>query len=47
MEIDNYTAVPKIELVVKLTHGVFISKHFPKDGDLISVFIRSYSEIQK
>lgn len=47
MEIDNYTAVPKIELVVKLTHGVFISKHFPKDGDLISVFIRSYSEILK
>lgn len=32
---------PTCSLTVKLTHGIFISKHFPKDGDVISVYLRS------
>lgn len=51
-ELSNFkislnTFVPTIEVTVKLDSGKFMVKDFPKDGDLMSVYIRSYTEVFK
>lgn len=47
LEIDTYDWIPKCQLVFTIHTGVFISRHFPKDGDLVSVFIRSFNDTFK
>jgi len=41
LEINNEDILPKANCTFNINDGVFISKHFPKDGDMLSVFIRS------
>lgn len=45
MEINMYDFYPTISLQFSLKSGVFVSRNLPKDGDLISVFVRSHSDI--
>ena len=40
-EIECEDFLPTINLYIRPGTGVFLTKHFPKDGDLISVYIRS------
>lgn len=44
MELDISGFLPRIVVVVKEFGGLFASKHFPKDGDLMSVLIRSNND---
>jgi hypothetical protein len=46
-EIDTTDWIPKLDLRIKTSSGVFLSRHFPKDGDLLSVFIRSMTSLFK
>jgi hypothetical protein len=39
--------IPVVNLTVKTLNGIFLTRHFPKDGDLISVFIRSSNNLFK
>ena len=39
--------LPTCNLSVNLTSGIFITRHLPKDGDVISVFIRSENNLFK
>lgn len=39
--------LPTCTLIVDLTSGVFVSRHFPRDGDVLSVFIRSSNNLFK
>ena len=41
LSIDETGSVPTCMVSVACTDGIFISTAFPKDGDLLSVFIRS------
>ena len=41
-EINTFFWEPRCTLTVELHGGIFLTRHFPKDGDIISVFIRSY-----
>jgi len=45
LEIDMTGFYPTIFLKFSFKSGVFTTRNFPKDGDLISVFIRSHSNI--
>lgn len=47
MELSSTSFLPTISLTIKLETGIFISKHFPKDGDVVNVFIRSYNDVFK
>ncbi len=47
LEIDQSDFYPTLNLTIKLETGIFLSRHFPKDGDLISVFIRSFTDVLK
>lgn len=47
MEISSTSFLPTISLVISLQTGIFISRHFPKDGDVVNVFIRSYNDVFK
>lgn len=42
-ELDVSGFLPKVTVTLKEVGGIFQSKHFPKDGDLISVYMRSRS----
>lgn len=42
-ELDLSGFLPKIVVTIQEVGGIFQSKHFPKDGDLISVYMRSRS----
>ena len=39
--LDETGFTPTIRVVVEPTDGIFVSKHFPKDGDPLSLWIRS------
>ncbi len=41
MMLDETGFIPKLRISVQIIGGTFISKHFPKDGDPLSLFIRS------
>lgn len=43
MEIDITGFLPRITLSIREKAGTFVSKSYPKDGDVISVYIRSES----
>jgi hypothetical protein len=45
--IDSTGKVPKITLSVSFPNELFLSKNMPKDGDIISVAIRSKAEVLK
>jgi hypothetical protein len=45
MSIDSRDFLPTISLSVTLSHDLFLSKHFPKDGDIISIMIRNKSDL--
>ena len=48
MTIDSTGILPKISLKVKLeTSGIFFTTNFPKDGDLLSVYIRGRDDLFK
>ena len=47
LEINQFDFYPTLTIRMKMTSGIFLSRHFPKDGDLISVFIRSFSDTLK
>lgn len=48
MEIDTTTFIPKIILKIKLIKSAkFLSKSFPIDGDLVSIFIRTRDDLFK
>lgn len=41
----NYnTRIPEISITFRVVDGIFMSKHFPKDRDLISIMIRSKND---
>ena len=42
--LDETGFIPRIRIGVTITDGLFISKHFPKDGDPMSIFIRSKTD---
>lgn len=51
-EIENVTIdctdfLPIINIRLSLSKSIFISKDFPKDGDMINIFIRSRNDILK
>ena len=46
-EINTQGWIPEIMVNVKINHGIFLNRHFPKDGDLISVFVRSFNSLFK
>src|SRR3990172_3876534 len=39
--LDETEFLPEVSITVASGNGIFLSKHFPKDGDPVSVFIRS------
>lgn len=39
--IDDTGFYPRVQITVAVTNGVFVSKTYPKDGDPVSIFIRS------
>src|SRR5580704_8704105 len=41
LRLDETGFLPTISVSVAMLDGMFISNHFPKDGDVMSVFIRS------
>ena len=41
MYLDETSFIPRINISIATTDGFFLSKHFPKDGDPMSLFIRS------
>jgi len=43
-ELNTEGFLPKVHVSFKILDGTFISTSFPKDGDLISVFIRSLTK---
>ena len=45
MTINSQGFLPTITLSVTLTNRLFLSKHMPKDGDIISVMIRNKNDI--
>ena len=45
MKIDSRDFLPTIILTVTFIHDVFISREFPKDGDIISLAIRNKSDV--
>lgn len=47
LEINNTEFLPRVNLTVKPSSGVFRAKHLPSDGDLISVFIRADNTLFK
>lgn len=46
-EIDSTDRVPKITLSLSFSNELFLSKNMPKDGDIISIALRSKSEVLK
>lgn len=46
-EINTQRWIPEITLGIRMNHGIFLTRHFPKDGDIISVFIRSFNTLFK
>jgi len=46
-KIDSTDKIPKITLSLSFPNELFLSKNMPKDGDIISVMIRSKSEVLK
>lgn len=42
--LDETGFIPRIRIGVVISDGVFISKYFPKDGDPMSIFIRSKTD---
>jgi len=47
MNIDTTNFLPKITLSVNFLNQVFLSKEMPKDGDIISIAIRSRNDLLK
>lgn len=47
VEIDCNDFYPTINAILKSDNGIFLSRHFPKDGDLLSIFIRSFNDALK
>ena len=47
LHIECTDFLPTIHLIIKPGSGLFITKHFPKDGDLINLFIRSREDTFK
>jgi len=43
VDVNSSDFIPTINCTFEIKDGVFISKHFPKDGDVISVYIRSHN----
>jgi len=41
LSLDISDFYPTVSITVASTNGVFLSKHYPKDGDPVSLFIRS------
>lgn len=46
-ELNSGNFLPTMELTVTLGSGKFMVRDFPKDGDVASVFIRSYTDLYK
>jgi hypothetical protein len=42
--LDETGFLPRVRVSVTITDGLFISKYFPKDGDPMSIFIRSKTD---
>src|ERR1035437_5764773 len=42
--LDETGFIPRIRIGVTITDGIFLSKFFPKDGDPMSLFIRSKTD---
>ena len=47
MELNTFDNLPTIYVIMKCTSGIFLSRHFPKDGDVISLFVRSFNNLFK
>lgn len=44
LEIDSTGFYPKIKLIIHTNSGMFLSRHFPKDGDLVNIYVRSMED---
>lgn len=47
LEINTNDWIPRCQLIVTINTGIFLTRHFPKDGDIISIFIRSFNDTFK
>jgi len=47
IEINCTKKIPIIRVSVSMSHEIFLTKELPKDGDVISIMIRSKSEVLK
>lgn len=47
LEIDCTNFLPIIHLKLLITDTLFLAQKLPKDGDIISIFIRSYNDVYK
>ena len=44
LRLDETGFIPVVSVTMAMTNGIFLSNHFPKDGDPISIFIKSKTD---